>query len=112
MIWCVSTVPKAPITTHAVPNMVALCTDDHVIIDFYVMDRIEGIIPRANLPKALTLSEQQVSELCRQVVDALIDLHKVDYTQNPDLVALGKRRRLLASARSWGGISATSKPAP
>ena len=74
-----------------VPNMVALCTDDRVIgCDFYVMDRIEGIIPRANLPKALTLSEQQVSELCRQVVDALIDLHKVDYTQNPDLVALGK----------------------
>lgn len=74
-----------------VPNMIALCTDDSVIgFDFYVMDRIEGIIPRANLPKDLTLTEQQVSELCQNVVDALINLHNVDYMQNPDLVALGK----------------------
>lgn len=74
-----------------VPNMVALCTDESVIgCDFYVMDRIEGIIPRANLPKDLVLTEQQVSELCQNVVNALIDLHNVDYTQNPALMAIGK----------------------
>ena len=34
------------------PEMVALCQDESVIgCDFYVMKRIEGIIPRANLPK-------------------------------------------------------------
>lgn len=74
-----------------VPNMVALCTDEAVIgCDFYVMDRIEGIIPRANLPKDLSLTVQETSELCQSVIDALIALHQVDYTQNPDLLALGK----------------------
>ena len=33
-----------------VPNMIALCADDSVIgCDFYVMERLVGIIPRANL---------------------------------------------------------------
>lgn len=74
-----------------VPNMVALCTDEAVIgCDFYVMDRIEGIILRANLPKDLSLTVQETSELCQSVIDALIALHQVDYTQNPDLLALGK----------------------
>lgn len=74
-----------------VPNMVALCTDAAVIgCDFYVMDRIEGIIPRANLPKDLNLTTQEISELCQSVMDALIALHQVDYTKNPDLLALAK----------------------
>lgn len=74
-----------------VPKMIALCTLESVIgCDFYVMDRIQGIIPRANLPKDLSLTEPQVRELCQNMVNALIDLHAVDYTQNPDLVELGK----------------------
>ena len=74
-----------------VPTLVSLCTDEAVIgCDFYVMDRIEGIIPRANLPKDLQLTQGEVSELCHNVVDALIALHHVDYTQNPALLALGK----------------------
>ena len=44
-----------------VSDMIGLCTDPSVIgCDFYVMRRIEGIIPRANLPKELTLSEAEV----------------------------------------------------
>lgn len=74
-----------------VPNMVALCTDDSVMgCDFYVMDRIEGIIPRANLPKDLQLSEQQIKTLCQNMIQALVDLHQVDYMQNPQLLAMGK----------------------
>jgi len=46
------------------PEMVALCQDESVIgCDFYVMKRIEGIIPRANLPKELQLDEPQVQQL-------------------------------------------------
>ena len=43
-----------------VPNMVGHCKDEAVIgSEFYVMDRIAGIIPRKNLPKGLTLTEAQ-----------------------------------------------------
>lgn len=74
-----------------VPNMIALCTDDSVIgCDFYVMERLVGIIPRANLPKQLTLDSSQVRNLCTNVLDALIELHQVDYQQNPALSAIGK----------------------
>jgi len=64
----------------AVPDMVALCTDESVIgCDFYVMDRIDGIIPRANLPRGLELGEAQVRELCENAIDKLAELHGVDY---------------------------------
>lgn len=73
-----------------VPEMVALCTDSSILgCDFYVMQRIEGIIPRANLPKELQLNTRQVNELCVNVIDALIDLHQVPY-QNTELKNLGK----------------------
>ncbi|MCC1497384.1 phosphotransferase family protein [Alcanivorax sp. 1008] len=74
----------------AVPTMVALCEDSAVMgCDFYVMDRIKGIIPRANLPKELALSEGQTRQLCHGVIDKLIELHQVDY-QAAGLEHIGK----------------------
>lgn len=74
-----------------IPKMVALCTDETVIgADFYVMERMEGIIPRANLPKQVNLDTKETRELCTNVIDALIELHDVDYQKYPDLVALGR----------------------
>ncbi|MAS05766.1 MAG: phosphotransferase family protein [Xanthomonadales bacterium] len=62
-----------------VPEMLAACEDHDVIgSDFYVMERLEGIIPRADMPKGLELSEKQTRELCRNAVDTLIELHSVD----------------------------------
>ena len=86
------TVQNALVDTYPyVPKMVALCTDEDVIgADFYVMERMEGIIPRANLPKEIELNPTQTRELCTNVIDALIELHQVDYQQHPDLVALGR----------------------
>ena len=64
----------------AVPRMVALCQDESVIgCDFYVMNRIEGIIPRADLPKALNFDEQQVHQLCVNMIDKLVELHQINY---------------------------------
>jgi aminoglycoside phosphotransferase (APT) family kinase protein len=64
----------------AVPGMVALCRDAAVIgCDFYVMERIEGLIPRANLPRGVTLDAAQTRQLCTNVIDKLIELHRVDY---------------------------------
>ena len=74
-----------------VPKMIALCTDEEVIgADFYVMERLEGIIPRANLPKGVDLNTAQTRALCTNVIDALIELHQVDYKQYPELVNLGR----------------------
>ena len=73
-----------------VPKMIALCQDESVIgCDFYVMNRIEGIIPRAKLPIELELNETDVQLLCRNSIDKLIELHQIDYQQT-DLVDLGK----------------------
>lgn len=72
------------------PEMVALCQDESVIgCDFYVMKRIEGIIPRANLPRELNFNEAQVRELCINVIDKLIELHQVPYV-GTELEKLGK----------------------
>lgn len=74
-----------------VPQMIALCEDESVIgCDFYVMERLVGIIPRSNLPKGLDLETAQVRELCTNVIDALIELHQVDYSANAELMSLGK----------------------
>ena len=73
-----------------VPKMLALCQDPSILgCDFYVMQRIEGIIPRKNLPKELHLSTQQVQQLCTNMLDQLIALHQVPY-QDSTLADLGK----------------------
>ncbi|SHH26379.1 phosphotransferase family protein [Ferrimonas marina] len=62
-----------------VPEMIALCQDSEVLgTDFYVMEKLTGLIPRKDLPRALNLSEAQAAKLCTAMVDALIDLHSVD----------------------------------
>jgi aminoglycoside phosphotransferase (APT) family kinase protein len=60
-----------------VPTMVALCEDESVIgSTFYVMERVEGRIPRKEL--GADLPPDQVRQLCTRVIDLLIDLHAID----------------------------------
>ncbi|MDQ6688056.1 MAG: phosphotransferase family protein [Actinomycetota bacterium] len=73
-----------------VPAMVALCEDESVIgSPFYVMERLDGIIPRRDFPPGVRLDEQQVRALCTNALDTLIALHRVDATL-PELAELGK----------------------
>lgn len=73
-----------------VPNMLGYCEDTSLIgTDFYVMERVEGIIPRKNMPRDLELSEAQVRTLCTNMLDQLIALHKVNYIE-AGLDAIGK----------------------
>lgn len=61
------------------PVMVAACEDPNVIgSNFYVMERLVGIILRADLPPGLALAPQQVRSLCLNAIDTLIELHSVD----------------------------------
>ena len=63
-----------------VPTMVALCQDQAVLgCDFYVMERIDGLIPRKHLPKELHLDAAQTRALCLSVLDRLVELHRVDF---------------------------------
>lgn len=95
-----------------VPKMIGLCQDEALIgAEFYVMERIEGIIPRARLPRGLVLDVQATRQLCFNVIDKLIELHQVDY-QAAGLESLGRgagycRRQIVGwseryeRARTW-----------
>lgn len=73
-----------------VPEMKAFCEDDSVInTDFYVMEKLTGIIPRKNLPKGLDVTPAQTKKLCENVLDCLVELHQVDY-EKAGLSHLGK----------------------
>ncbi|MDD8057994.1 MULTISPECIES: phosphotransferase family protein [Shewanella] len=62
-----------------VPAMLAHCEDETVLgTEFYVMEKLDGIIPRQNLPKGLSVDKLQAQTLCTNVIDCLIELHKVD----------------------------------
>jgi aminoglycoside phosphotransferase (APT) family kinase protein len=67
-----------------VPEMVALCEDESVIgAEFYLMQRVPGIIPRRDFPPGVSLDEEQTRALCTNALDVLIDLHRVDVDSTP-----------------------------
>jgi len=73
-----------------VPTMVGLCEDESVTgSEFYVMERIAGIIPRKNLPRGLSLDVATTRRLCTQVLDQLIALHRIA-PRGTELESLGK----------------------
>jgi aminoglycoside phosphotransferase (APT) family kinase protein len=62
-----------------VPRMIGLCTDAEVIgSDFYVMQRLDGIILRRDPPQGLTLDAPAARRLSQDAVDVLVRLHRVD----------------------------------
>lgn len=72
------------------PATVALCEDTDIIgSTFYVMEHVAGPIPRKELPREMPGDPQSVRRLCEQVIDVLVDLHKVDIAGTP-LSDLGK----------------------
>ncbi|MEX0605485.1 MAG: phosphotransferase family protein [Marinobacter sp.] len=62
-----------------VPEIIAIC-DDHEVLgcDFYVMERLQGIILRQDFPRDFELNERDTRKLCLNVIDKLVDLHRVD----------------------------------
>ena len=64
-----------------VPEMIAFCAeqDSPLGCEFYIMERLVGIIPRADMPAGLALSPDQNRTLCENVIDRLVELHGVDY---------------------------------
>jgi len=65
-----------------VPRPLAYCQDEAVMgCPFYVMERIEGIILRQDLPPGLFSSPSELRALFERFVEALYELHALDYTE-------------------------------
>ena len=63
------------------PKAYAHCTDTSLIgSEFYVMERVKGIILRSDLPRELAFSADDTRSLCKSFIDKLVELHRVDYT--------------------------------
>jgi aminoglycoside phosphotransferase (APT) family kinase protein len=62
-----------------VPAMVALCEDPAVLGgDFYVMERVDGVIPRATMPPEVGTEPRLMRALSERFVDLLAALHGLD----------------------------------
>ncbi|MGC4998812.1 phosphotransferase family protein [Streptomyces sp. DT195] len=62
-----------------VPTVRALCQDASVVGgDFYVMDKVPGLILRGRLPHGMTLPPAKARALSEAYVDTLTDLHQVE----------------------------------
>lgn len=63
-----------------VPTVAAVCEDESVMgVNFYVMERIKGIIPRRDFPKGMTVTPELARRLSESLLDTLIALHGIDY---------------------------------
>lgn len=62
------------------PKAYVHCTDEAVIgAEFYVMERVKGIILREDMPAELGFSADQTTALCKSFIDKFVELHNVDY---------------------------------
>lgn len=84
-----------------VPAMVAYASADDSPIgsELYVMERLEGLIPRREF--GFPVTPEQASALCAAAVDTLVALHTVDVAAVPGLAALDKGEGYVA--RQVGG---------
>ena len=63
-----------------VPRPLLYCTDESVLgAPFYVMERVKGIILRAQPPRGIDLSAETMRRLSEVFVDNLVEIHGIDY---------------------------------
>ncbi|MBK9032177.1 MAG: phosphotransferase family protein [Myxococcales bacterium] len=79
----------APVYAKA-PRPIALCTDEAVLgCSFYLMEQKDGVILRKDVPPDLALEPATARRLCELLLDALAELHAVDFAA-AGLGGLGK----------------------
>jgi len=86
-----------------VPRPVVACEDRSIIgVPFYLMERVEGVVIREQLPPEFD-AETDRKKIGEELVDALVELHAVDW-QKTSLVNLGKPEGFLErQLRRWLG---------
>ena len=63
-----------------VPRPLLFCEDEQILgAPFYVMERVKGIILRAQPPPGLELSAEVMRGLSRTFIENLAEIHEVDY---------------------------------
>jgi aminoglycoside phosphotransferase (APT) family kinase protein len=73
-----------------VPQPLAYCPDESVIgAEFYLMERVQGLILRQRPPKELALTPERMRTIALATVDNLAALHQID-VQATQLVQIGK----------------------
>jgi len=87
-----------------VPRVLAVCEDPEVIgAPFYVMERVAGEVITDSLPGELDNPEQR-SRVADQLIDALVELHAVDW-MSVGLEGFGKPTGYLErQLRRFGGL--------
>lgn len=69
----------APVWPKA-PEPLAFCDDEDVVgTPFYVMERVEGVILRKEMPEAMRPPPALASAIAGSLVETLAELHAVDY---------------------------------
>lgn len=72
------------------PQPVLFCADRGVLgEEFYLMERLKGLILRRDLPAGMDLSPARAAALCRNLVEVHAELHAVD-PEAADLGELGR----------------------
>jgi aminoglycoside phosphotransferase (APT) family kinase protein len=86
------------------PRVLLTCDDESVIgAPFYVMERVEGDVITRDLPAALDTEEQR-RRIAEQLVDALVEIHAVDW-EACGLEGYGKPTGYLdRQLRRFGGL--------
>lgn len=61
------------------PRPLLFCADREVLgEEFYLMERLHGLILRRDLPQGMSLAPEAAAELCRNLVDVQVELHAID----------------------------------
>ena len=64
------------------PKPFVYCEDTSIMgCPFYVMDHIQGIILRKDLPEGVEMSPEEARRLCENLIDLHCELHSVDYKE-------------------------------
>jgi aminoglycoside phosphotransferase (APT) family kinase protein len=73
-----------------VPRPLLHCDDESIIgAPFYIMERVKGVILRAQPPSGINLSPESMRRLSESCIDNLAAIHRIDYVKT-GLSDLGK----------------------
>ena len=93
-----------------VPQPLIFCKDESIMgCDFYIMERIKGVIFRGKDAMKLQISVQKMRQLSENLIDNLADLHLLDI-EKTGLISLGKPEGyVLRQVEGWIGRYANSQ---
>lgn len=75
---------------HRIPTPIVYCQDDSVLgAEFYLMERVQGVILRNTPPKNLELTKDVIRGITEGFIDNLVDLHSLDIHKT-GLINIGK----------------------